>query len=234
MPVERRPRLPSAYGQIPLSFEVNQGQTNAQVDYLAHGQGYGIFLSKTDAVLSLTNADGGGNAIRMHLVGDNSAAAAIGLDKQSGVSNYLIGDASQWHAGIANYGQVEYQQVYPGIDVVYYGNQQQLEYDFHVAPGADPDAIQLAFEGATGVEVDAQGQLLVHIDLHRPLRRSAPAALGHAGLFLLLGCAAPPNLSEVPARQQAGYASPGPGRAARRRAPGTMTAAQPRRSTLPA
>src|SRR6202790_517089 len=81
--------LPSSYGQIPLSFEVNQGQTNAQVDYLAHGQGYGIFLSKTDAVLSLTNAKGGGNAIRMHLVGDNSAAEAIGLDQQSGISNYL-------------------------------------------------------------------------------------------------------------------------------------------------
>ena len=97
----------------------------------------------------------------MHLVGDNSAAAAVGLDEQSGVSNYLIGDASQWHVGIANYGQVEYQQVYPGIDVVYYGNQQQLEYDFHVAPGADPGAIQLAFEGATGVEVNGQGQLVV-------------------------------------------------------------------------
>src|SRR5437660_838584 len=69
------------YGNLPLVFEANQGQSDAQVDYLAHGQGYGVFLSKSDAVLSLANADGGGNAVRMHLVGGDSAAAVEGLNK---------------------------------------------------------------------------------------------------------------------------------------------------------
>jgi hypothetical protein len=154
--------LPSGYGQIPLSFEVNQGQSAAAVDYLAHGQGYAVFLSQSDAVLSLTNADGGGNAVRMHLVGGDGAAPVEGLDKLAGVSNYLIGDASQWHTDIPNYGKVEYHQVYQGIDLVYYGNQQQLEYDFRVAAGADPGQIQLSFDGATGAEVDDAGRLLVH------------------------------------------------------------------------
>ena len=79
------------------------------------------------------------------------------------MSNYLIGsDPSQWHTDIANYGQVEYQNVYAGIDLVYYGNQRQLEYDFIVAPGADTTSIRLAFQGADGLSLDSQGNLLVH------------------------------------------------------------------------
>ncbi len=98
----------------------------------------------------------------MQLIGSNAAAPAVGLDAQAGTSNYFLGnDASQWHTNIANYGRVEYQNVYPGIDLVYYGNQRQLEYDFVVAPGASPGAIQLAFQGTNGMTLDSSGNLVL-------------------------------------------------------------------------
>ena len=79
------------------------------------------------------------------------------------MSNYLLGnDPSQWHTSVPNYGGVKYQGVYPGIDLVYYGNQRQLEYDFVVSPGADPRRIRLGFQGADKLEVDAQGDLVLH------------------------------------------------------------------------
>ena len=90
------------------------------------------------------------------------AAQAAGLDLQASVSNYFMGDdPSQWHTGVANFGRVEVPNVYQGINLVYYGNQQQLEYDFDVAPGADPTLIQLNFQGAQGLSLDAQGNLVI-------------------------------------------------------------------------
>jgi hypothetical protein len=99
----------------------------------------------------------------MQLIGGNAAARGTGLDRQAGTSNYLLGnDPSRWRTGIANYGRVEYPGVYPGIDLVYYGNQRQLEYDFVVAPGADPRVITLAFEGAESLGLDGTGNLVLH------------------------------------------------------------------------
>ncbi len=174
-PLEDRCLLAAAlapYGQLPLSFEANQGQTAPQVNFLARGPGYGLFLTPTEAVLSLLqpatpSATPGqapaGDVLRLQLVGANPAPAVQGLDPQAGTSNYLIGnDPSQWHTGVANYGRVEYQGVYPGVNLVYYGSQRQLEYDFDVAPGADPGSIRLAFQGATGMELDGQGNLVLH------------------------------------------------------------------------
>jgi Beta-propeller repeat/Dockerin type I domain len=167
--------LQQAYGQLPLSFEVNDGQTAAQVQYLSHGSGYALFLTENSAVMSLTQASANtadstsppesstGVALAMKLVGANPQATVAGLDQQSGTSNYFIGnDPSQWHTNIANYGKVEYQGVYPGINLVYYGDQQHLEYDFVVAPGADPSNIQLNFQGASNISLDAPGDLVQH------------------------------------------------------------------------
>ena len=99
----------------------------------------------------------------MDLVGANAQAQATGLDAQGGTSNYFVGnDPSQWHTGIANYGQVKYQNVYSGVNLIYYGNQRQLEYDFVLAPGADPGSIQLAFTGAAGIPLDSSGDLVLH------------------------------------------------------------------------
>jgi len=161
-----------AYGQIPLSFEVNQGQTAAQVDFLSQGSGYALFLTPTGTVLSLQKpapAAGGGADVADSVVlssrflGANPQPQVVGLDRLAGTSNYFIGsDPSQWHSNIANYGQVEYQNLYPGVDLVFYGNQRQLEYDYVVAPGTDPGVIKLAIDGAESMTIDGHGNLVLH------------------------------------------------------------------------
>ncbi len=98
----------------------------------------------------------------MKLVGANPSPDVAGLEELPGKSNYFIGnDPKKWRSNVPHYARVAYRQVYPGIDLVYYGNQQQLEYDFVVAPGADPDAIRLGFEGADEIGLDHQGNLIL-------------------------------------------------------------------------
>lgn len=102
--------------------------------------------------------------VRWHLVGANPRAAVSGVDQLPGRVHYVAGtDPTQWHTDIATYARVKYAGIYPGIDLFYYGNsQRQLEYDFHVAPGADPRAITMRFEDATRLAVDAAGDLVLH------------------------------------------------------------------------
>ena len=113
--------------------------------------------------------------VRMQVLGGNPTAAVVGEDPLPGRVNYFLGnDPAQWHTNIATYAKVEYQQVYPGINLDYYGSGQGLEYDFVVAPGADPGQIRLGFVGADGVAVNAQGDLVVHaagqdIVQHKPV-----------------------------------------------------------------
>jgi hypothetical protein len=167
-------QLRDAYGQIPLSFEANQGQTAAQVRFLARGPGYAVFLTPSQAVLRLQKpvppdaAQGAASSaeavVTMSLLGSNPAPAVMGLDPLAGTSNYFIGnDPSRWHSAIPTFGKVEYRDVYPGVDLVYYGNQRQLEYDLVVAPGVDPGVITWSFEGAQGLALDAQGDLVLHL-----------------------------------------------------------------------
>jgi hypothetical protein len=177
--------LRESYGKIPLSFEANLGQTDAQVQFMARGSGYALFLTPGEAVLSLQKpagsesspaarnsraavagpeADGAASAVlRMQVVGGNVDAPAAGLGELPGRVNYFLGnDPSRWHTDVPTYARVEYQGVYDGIDLAYYGNQNQLEYDFIVAPGADPGAITLGFAGADRLEIDTGGDLVVH------------------------------------------------------------------------
>jgi len=147
---------------VPLYFEPNQGQTASQVKFLAHGAGYGLFLTADEAVLKLqapavnarpSPADakrGPSSVIRMHLEGANSAARISGISPLPGKSNYFIGnDSSKWHRDVPQFALVQYQSVYPGVDLVYYGNQGQLEYDFKVAPRSEPSQIALSFSGGS-------------------------------------------------------------------------------------
>jgi hypothetical protein len=148
----------AAYGQLPLAFEVNQGQAPSPVDFLARGNGYTLDLTAQDAHL-----DVGGMALDLRLIGAYNSAAATGLDPLITKTNYLVGsDPSQYHTNIPNFGRVEYQNIYPGVNLVYYGNQGQLEYDFVVAPGSDPNAIKLSIQGAQSITLDAQGNLVLH------------------------------------------------------------------------
>jgi hypothetical protein len=167
--------LGSRLSQLPLSFEANQGQTDARVQFLAHGAGYTLFLTPTAAVFSLpvpaaTQAAAGTTpassgmveALRMDLLGANPAASVVGQDQLPGRINYFVGnDPAQWHVNVPTFGRVAYQGVYPGIDLAYYGQQGQLEYDFIVHPGADPHAVRLGFEGADRVSLDGQGNLVL-------------------------------------------------------------------------
>ena len=190
--------LAQAYGQLPLSFELNQGQTDPQVGFLSRGSGYALFLTPTESVLSLQTPAAPGAAadpaapdavLSMQLVGASATPQVVGLDQLPGTSNYLIGnDPSQWHTDIPNYAQVEEQSVYPGVDLVYYGNQQQLEYDFTVAPGADPGVIRMAFTGAESATLDDQGNLVLQTAggavveqapvLYQEIGRRPPGRLG--------------------------------------------------------
>jgi len=99
------------------------------------------------------------------LVGANVSSKAEGLDLLPGKSNYfLTSDPQTWFTKIPNYTRVQYKNLYPGIDLVYYGNQRQLEYDFVVAPGANPNAIDLQLLGAKEEHVSADGSLVAQID----------------------------------------------------------------------
>ena len=131
-----------------------------------------------------------GRGARIHLLGGNPAAHASGTGRLPGIANYFLGnDPSQWRTRIPTYAQVRYPEVYPGIGLVYYGNQQQLEYDFQVAPGADAGQIRLEFAGAQSLSVDAAGDLQVQVGeqrlvQHKPVVYQEVA--GHAGRWRLV------------------------------------------------
>lgn len=150
------------YGKLPLIFEANRGQTDERVKFLSRGRGYSLFLTESEAVLSLQGVDDKGQTLRMKLLGAEAAPKMTGLDRLPGVSNYFIGrDRSKWRTGVPHYARVGYKGVYPGIDLEFYGtDQRRLEYDFVVTPGADPDAIALNFEGAERLEIDDSGDLV--------------------------------------------------------------------------
>ncbi len=153
----------SQYVALPLAFEDNLGQTDEAVDFLARGSGYTVFLSDGDAVIALNSGDGG-YALRLDLVGANEDATVTAGDPVSGTSNYLLGSDPDGHqTGVSHVGSVRYENVYDGIDVRYYGNQRQLEYDFIVAAGADPGVIEIDFQGAQSVHVDESGDLVVRL-----------------------------------------------------------------------
>jgi hypothetical protein len=168
--------LPASYGQLPLAFEVNQGQAAPGVDYEAHGSGYTLDLSPQQAALNLSGQGTTPTTLTMQLAGANPSAQAVGSDQLITRSNYLAGpDPSKWITNIANYGKVTYQDVYAGTDVAYYGNQGRLEYDFTLHPGADPRAIRLLFQGQQGMSLDGQGNLVVQTAAG-PLVEQAPVA----------------------------------------------------------
>jgi len=151
------------FGKVPLSFEANRGQSDARVDYLSRGKGYTLLLTRGQAVLRLQTA-ARSSVLLMRLLGSSGQGAASGLDRLPGSVNYFRGqDPSKWHTGIPTYQKVKYTGVYPGVDVVYYGNQGRLEHDFIVEPGADPSQIALSFEGAQP-RIDRQGDLFMTID----------------------------------------------------------------------
>jgi hypothetical protein len=183
----QKAQLVESYGNLPLSFEANTGQAGPGVKFLSRGNGYGLYLTDDGAVLTLRkrlpaaarsrlqpevnsarehareNAESpSSDAVQMQLAGANGRVEISGEDKLPGTANYFIGsDPAKWHANIPTFTKVHYSRIYAGIDLLYYGNQRQLEYDFVVAPRADPRQIRLQFAGAKRLRLSADGNLVL-------------------------------------------------------------------------
>lgn len=187
-------RTLSAFAELPLAFEPNRGQADAGARFLARGAGYGLTLNDRGAELTLSKRSMGNARIttasarahafdavaekvvvRMTWEGANPQPRSHGEALLPGTSSYFIGqDPAQWHTAIPNFSRVRYAQVYPGIDLVYYGVQRQLEYDFIVAPGADPNHVQLRFKGVESLVISESGDLVLQaggssIRQHKPV-----------------------------------------------------------------
>jgi Beta-propeller repeat/FG-GAP-like repeat len=183
---------------LPLSFEENRGQADARVKYLSRGTDYGLFLTPTEATIvhntrmrvpdSMQGADATGglaslgastvktnSIVRLSWIGADPKTEARGVGLQRGITNYLLGnDRSQWHRRVPRYSGVELRHVYPGIDLVYHGNAQKLEFDYNIAPKADPKQIQVGIDGPSLVAVDGEGRLTIdvggdHVVLLKPV-----------------------------------------------------------------
>jgi hypothetical protein len=151
---------------LPLSFEANHGQVDAQVKYLARGQGYTLFLTPDAAVLGLRNGGAGKSTawLRLVLQGAATTPAIAGEEPLAGRSHYFVGnDPAQWRTNIPTFARVRYPQVYPGVDLVYYGRQGRLENDFEVAAGINPRIISWRLEGAEQIHVDSSGDLVLTV-----------------------------------------------------------------------
>jgi hypothetical protein len=163
MPEAAKQEILANFGKLPLRFEANRGQSHPEVNFLARGSGYTLYLTGTEAVLVLRQGQANRpDVLRMKLIGASPAPQVAGLEKLPGTAHYFIGnDPKAWRTGIPTYAKVEYRNVYPGVSLVYYGSQGGLEYDFVLAPGADPGVIRVAFEGANSLQVDARGDLVL-------------------------------------------------------------------------
>jgi hypothetical protein len=169
------------YPVLPIRFEPNVGQVARPVQYFARGMGYGISLSGKSVVLNLRDPAQGAASLSLSVAGTNAAPSLSPEQRQSSVSNYFIGnDPSKWRTNVANYAAVRYEQVYPGIDWVVYGNPHQLEYDFVVAPQADPRQIELRVSGARSISLDSNGDLLIDVQ-GRILRQLKPVIFQTGG-----------------------------------------------------
>ncbi len=183
----------ASYLKMPLRFEANRGQTDKRVRFISRGLGYTLFLTSRKAVLVLATPTARQGApgkrskseataspgtrpsvVSLELTGANSHPAITEEDPLPAKSNYFIGnDPNKWRTKIPDYAEVRYRDVYPGIDLIYYGNQRRLEHDFVVAPGADPGRITLGLRGVSKLRIDG-GDLV----MSTPQGESAPAQAG--------------------------------------------------------
>ncbi len=151
------PAPPDRHGR-PLAFELNQGQTDPQVRFLARGQGYRAFVTPTGLTLSVD----GQQALRFTPLNASPDPALTAFAPLPGKVNYLKrADPAGWLMDVPTFAQARAHDVYPGVDLVYYGADGQLEYDFVVAPGADPGAIRVAVAGGKPLALNDRGDLVI-------------------------------------------------------------------------
>jgi len=149
----------------PMSFEANRGQTDASVKFFTRAAGYNLYLTASEAVMVVSKTAAEGTepeVLRMKLKGANANPSVRGMEIMPGYTNYLLGnDRSKWLTDVKRYGKVKFGQVYPGIDMVYRFEKGNVEYDFVVAPGANPGRILMGFKGAKTLRLDPQGNLVL-------------------------------------------------------------------------
>lgn len=188
-PTERRGAAPAALEKAriaarllaaPMSFEPNLGQTDPRVRFVSRGPGRVLFLTPSEAVLALGGPE---RVLRMQLVGANPSPAAEGREPLPGRSHYYRGsDPASWRTDVPRYARVQYREVYPGVDLVFHGSGRHLEYDFIVAPSADPGGIALRLTGADRIAVDGEGDLVLSVG-DGEVRHERPVAYqDHGGL----------------------------------------------------
>ncbi|MGH2651624.1 MAG: hypothetical protein ACRDHK_10480, partial [Actinomycetota bacterium] len=166
---------------IPFAFERNDGQTDARVAYLARSDDATLFLTRRAAVFSLTRG-GEAAAIRMEFQGSSRDGRIVGEERLPGIVNYFVGqDPGAWRTGIPTYSRVRYENLWEGVDLVFYGNGGRLEYDLVLAPGADPAAISFTLEGARGVAIDDAGRLAIRTPVGRMVHE-APRSFQRMGI----------------------------------------------------
>ena len=154
----------TALAKTPLSFETNRGQTDPRVQFVSRGPGYNVYFTKEETVMTLKDTNTSNAVVRMKFVGGNTSASASPLEALSNTSNYFIGnDSSKWVTGVAQFSKLRYENVYPGIDVLYQGDHSRLRYDFIVKPGASAAAIEMAFDGADNIALTKDGDLALTI-----------------------------------------------------------------------
>ena len=149
--------------RLPLRFEENRGRDHhPDARYVARAQNFMLSLAPSGNWLEYKDATGAKTAsVYTRLVGANPSTRLEAVDRLPGVANYFLGSAAQWQADVTGFGQVRYSAVYPGIDLVFHGEENRLEYDFVVAPGADPRTIQLELRGQLGLHVEEAGDLVI-------------------------------------------------------------------------
>ena len=153
---------------VPLVFLANQGQAPPAVRFMAKGSGLTAFFAPEEARFRVGNA-----FVRVEFIGARPEVEIAGLGRQPGEANFLVGAREEWRLGVPLYGGIVYRELYPGIDMVYGGRRQDLKSEFIVAPGADPARIQLRYEGADDLRIDADGALAISVHGHE-LREQAP------------------------------------------------------------
>jgi hypothetical protein len=196
-----RARALQTHAALPMTFEANNGQTDPEVKFLAHAPAYTLFLTDTEAVLSVPEgpskaasfhaeqpslhrlgshpgkpaAPNLSRIVRLGFAGTSTPSAIVGRDQLISKTNYFIGnDPKQWHTNVPNYSAVEYRGIYPGVNAIFRGNDRRLEFDFNVAPGADPGAIALEIHGARRMRLNSAGEVVLRIAGTRDLVLGKP------------------------------------------------------------
>ncbi|HUK48983.1 MAG TPA: SBBP repeat-containing protein [Terriglobales bacterium] len=191
-------QIQNALAHLPISFEPNLGQTDSSVKFLAHANGYGLYLSGSSAYVTFPERTHSGmrqSTVEMQFAGANLEPEIAGAEQLPGHSNYFIGNnAARWLHNVPQFRRVEYRDIYSGIDLAFYGNENRIEYDFEVSPGTDPRQIELDFKGATKVSITKDGDLALGLKGHQVLfqaphvyQKTSDGDQAVAGSFVLRG-----------------------------------------------